>query len=237
MRNACFKIASLIMALCALSADLKAQIGEFPLVTVNDIETDAEGWMRVSAGDPYLVFSVGDPSILDMAHVNVRFESHDALSDLSYTEWFWATGSHGFSEAFKGFAILRTDAGESADDYQQIEIGRFLRRYESPDDKLSVLRMDIMPGFVGSFRIHVSGAVEKMPSKLVDMHPTYIGTHLFNGKLLKMASGRILPDFVGRLMKDPFFAVLYLGSVSACLVLIWSAWRRWKAIAGCSKHE
>ncbi|MDD4350491.1 MAG: hypothetical protein PHF70_15390 [Opitutales bacterium] len=237
MRNAWFRVSPLFCVASILAVALQAQTGEFALVTVNDIETDAEGWMRVSAGDPYLVFSVGDPSILDMAHVNVRFESRDALSDLSYTEWFWATGSHGFSEAFKGFAILRTDAGESADDYQQIEIGRFLRRYESPDDKLSVLRMDIMPGFVGSFRIHVSGAVEKMPSKLVDMHPTYIGTHLFNGKLLKMASGRILPDFFGRLIKDPLFAVLYFGSIVACLVLVWFAWRRWKALAGISNHE
>ena len=237
MMKTCFKIASLIVALCASLAELEAQVGDFPLVTVNDIETGADGWMRVSAGDPYLVFNVGNPSILDMALVNVRFESRDTLSNLSYTEWFWATGSHGFSEAFKGFAILRTDAGESADHYQQLELGRFLRSYESPEDKLQVLRIDIMPGFVGSFRIKLSGTVEKSPSKLTDLHPTYIGSHLFDGKLLRMASGRILPDFVGRLMKDPFFAVLYLGSVSACLVLIWSAWRRWKAIAGCSKHE
>jgi hypothetical protein len=215
MRYAWFRWAPLVCIASILAAALQAQTGDFGLVTVNDIETDADGWMRVSAGDPYLVFDVGNPSILDMALVNVRFESRDALSDLSYTEWFWATGSHGFSEAFKGFAILRTDAGDSADDYQQVEMGRFLRRYESPGDTLSVLRMDIMPGFVGSFRIHMSGAVEKVPSKLVDMHPTYIGTHLFDGRLLRMASGRIIPDFVGRIIKDPLFAVLYFGSVGA----------------------
>lgn len=218
-------LAAFVLLILVFQADCEEQT--LSLVTKNQMEVDSDGWLRATSGDPYLVYSTQNRRIGDVEALLIRIQAKHVLNRHLYIEMFWATNSHGFSEAKKGFYIQPFNVKAEEEIPVVLNLGTFLNVMgENPDDKIELVRIDFDPRIAGQdfgAKVEISlidhGEYPE-DARIMKIHPPYIGRHAIDRKIFIYTIKSLVADIWAKFWRDPIFLVLYLGSVLGIIVAI-----------------
>ena len=183
----------------------------------NSVERLENGWMRITGGDPYVIFNCANTPISDVKAVRITFSGKNVKNRHSYTELFWATDAHGYSEEYKGFFIAPYTVISGDSRSVILNFGEFLEAIGESGKRLHSLRIDwdksiAVPQFQFQCTIEL---LKEMPSSeegeaSIVLHPSYLSRYLFKAHLFGYTIRHLVADFFTRVFRDGVFLLMYV---------------------------
>jgi len=206
-------------------------LASFEIHATNDVAIDGEGWIHPTSGDPYLIFRSGSVDPTSYPVLMVEVEGKNVLNRHTYTELFWATEQHGFSEEFKGFYIVPFSPDKKPEAVY-LNFHEFLMALGDTSKSIDLIRLDLEPSlretdFECRFKLRwvtteevASGSLDVIP-----IHPPFLSRYLLKPGIIEYTTYHLSRDILHRTFRDWLFVILYFGSLSLIVFLLWK-WRK-----------
>jgi hypothetical protein len=203
-----------------------AAFSEFAIHGSNDVSIDPDGWIRAIEGDPYIVYKSDsvDPDSFPILEIEVEGRNVHI-----YTELFWATEQRGFSEEYKGFYVMPFSPDKKPMALR-LNFRDFARALGDNSKRIDLVRLDLLPtlkntDFECRIKMRWLSLDESTGMTINPIHPPYLSRYLLKPGIIQYSVSNLTRDIFQRITRDWFFLVLYLGSISFLLFLIWR-WRK-----------
>ena len=195
---------------CSLSAAQQPDI-------LNSVERLEDGWMKITGGDPFVTFNCANIELSKVKAVRFLISGMNVRNRHSYTEFFWATDAHGYTEEYKGFFIAPYAIRSGGEKKVVVNFDEFTKAIGETGNHLQWVRIDFDKSIsTEDFRFKCTmELLPEIPQKTKDevainLHPPYLSRYLFKADLFAYTMKNLVADFFTRLFRDWLFLILYM---------------------------
>jgi hypothetical protein len=173
------------------------------------------GQLKVTGGDPHLVFDFSDNPLLPGETLRLKLDSAPTPRRYMMIEYYWASHSQGFSEACKGWIVHRIDDWKTQ--ACAIDLWDLVHTLQPEISSLTGLRLDFAYPWEAAFSLNIERIPEAeiAPSSKILSLRYNIDPHRLNQPALTRRAWQLsLADFWKRLGADPGFLIPYILMIS-----------------------
>ena len=215
--------------------DVKAIDPGIQLARMNSIGV-FDGRFKVLNGDPYFVFDLGKDGLeleqMDQLWIDIELTDHP--QDFLYFETYWATDTHGYSEAYKAFFLYPLKPEKSGNIAPVIvNIRERIQIVEPSVTTLRGLRLDLQYPLKAPFKLQIRPIEQgtdptNSKARAIALKYTIVPQMLNEGETFKFALKSAFREFSERLMGDPWFSIPFILILTGLGLLLITMFRKVK---------